>query len=138
MTIEVRYRTINDNTINEAVVHLDPADRDELLRILTTEALFGAVLHHRESSTDTVEAPDHELIVGFHGDLGALYYTDEFGSWYTLGPTPEDDGPVYAEVDFPRYSELPAADVTQAITQFIDSDGQRPNCVTWQDDPYAT
>ncbi|WP_436499590.1 Imm1 family immunity protein [Actinokineospora sp. HUAS TT18] len=132
MTIEARYRTLDGDTIGENVLTLTTADLDQLITITTHHAPFGITL--RPTDTTTI---DSELVAGIRDGRGALYYTDPNGAWYTHGPTPkEGDGPVYAEVDFPDHSELPATLITTALSEYLTT-GARPTSVEWQDDPYA-
>ncbi|HVK25178.1 MAG TPA: Imm1 family immunity protein [Actinokineospora sp.] len=128
MTIEARYRTLIDGRVGEEVLDL-PEDGIGRLREALADAPFGVAL--RQAGPDFVS----ELVVGVQGDLGAIYFTDESGSWYTAGPTPDDEGPVYAEVDFPGHSELPASRIMAAVDEYLRS-GVRPACVPWQVDPY--
>lgn len=133
MSIEVRYRTLDGDTVGEEVLHLAPGDDvDHLMRVLTTTAPFGATLR----TTDDDGAMASELVVGIQDTRGALYYSDYTGAWYTHGPTPEDDGPVYAEVDFPYHSEIPAADIRAALAEYVNKQA-RPASVSWQVDPFA-
>jgi hypothetical protein len=133
MSIEVRYRTHDGDTVGEEVLHLTRGDDvDHLMRVLTTAAPFGATLR----TTDDDGAVASELVVGIQDTRGALHYSDDTGSWYTHGPTPDNDGPVYAEVDFPEHTEIPAADIRAALTEYVHTQA-RPTSVTWQQDPYA-
>lgn len=130
--VEVRYRTLVDGLVGESVVLIEDASGTEkLLEILATDAPFGATIHHRNT------AQFAELVVGLRGEAGALYYTDKHGSWYSYGPTPEDDGPVFAEGGFPAHCELPGDAIGSALAEFIGTGVQRPDSVEWQDDPDA-
>ncbi|WP_424189171.1 Imm1 family immunity protein [Actinokineospora sp. G85] len=136
MITEVYYRTPQNDTASEQVQRLRSGDLDRLMHILDTEAPFGASLH-----TVTADLPDtapaQELVVGIHDGLGALYYNDDHGSWYSTGPTPpETDGPVYADIDFPPRCEVPRAELTAALGEFL-AHGSRPTCITWQEDPHT-
>jgi len=53
------------------------------------------------------------------------------------GDTPEDDRPVFAEVDFPSHCEIPRDRVEEALQEFM-ATGGRPSCVEWQEDPYGS
>ncbi|SDI30907.1 Immunity protein Imm1 [Actinokineospora alba] len=101
------------------------------MHVLTTTAPFGATLRTTDGG-----GVASELVVGIHDNRGALYYSDDTGSWYTHGPTPDDHGPVYAEVDFPDHSEIPAADIRAALTEYVHKQA-RPIGVTWKQDPFA-
>lgn len=136
MSVEVRYRTLDGERVGERVVRID--DADQLLRTLEVEAPFGATIAHLARLALPDGAPDHEFVGGLRGDVGAIYYTDEDGSWYTSGPTPDDDGPVFAEVDFPSHCEVPRDRLGEALREFLDSDGRRPSCVEWHEDPYRS
>jgi hypothetical protein len=129
MSVNVRYRTLDDDKVGERVTEVDHVAR--LLQILDTEAPFGVTVTPSEGGVD------YELVVGMRGGLGAIYYTDEGGSWYSRGDTPEDDGPVFAEVDFPSHCEIPRDRVKEALQEFM-STGGRPGCVEWQEDPYSS
>ncbi|CRK61296.1 hypothetical protein [Alloactinosynnema sp. L-07] len=128
MTIEARYRTLDGGQVGEEVLHLAADGVDRLVEVLAA-APFGVAM--RPVGAEFV----NELIVGIRGDLGAIYFTDETGSWYTEGPTPDDEGPVYAEVDFPDHSELPTDKIERALEEYLRT-GARPTCVAWQVDPY--
>ena len=127
VSVEVRYRILDGQRVTERVVEVDQAGR--LLQILDAEAPFGATINPSAGGLE------YELVVGLRGGLGAIYYTDEGGAWYSRGYGPEDDGPVFAEVDFPSHCEIPRARVEEALQEFMTTGG-RPNCVEWQADPY--
>lgn len=129
MSVEVRYRTPDGENVGERVVEVDEAGR--LLQILDAEAPFGATL------TPSAGDLDYEMVVGLRGGLGAIYYTGEARSWYSRGDTSEDDGPVFAEVDFPSHCEIPRDRVKEALQEFMTTRG-RPSCVEWQQDPYSS
>lgn len=132
MSIEVRYRTLDGDTVGEEVLHLTGGDDvDHLMRVLTTAAPFGATLRATDDG-----AVASELVVGIHDTRGALYYSDDTGAWYSHGSTPDGDGPVYAEVDFPDHSEIPAADIRAALAEYVQTQA-RPTGVTWKLDPFA-
>jgi hypothetical protein len=129
MSVNVRYRTLDGDKVGERATEVDHVAR--LLQILDTEAPFGIIVTPSEGGVD------FELVVGMRGGLGALYYTDEDGSWYSQGETPEGDGPVFAEVDFPSHCEVPRERLEQALHEFMTT-GSRPVCVEWQEDPYSS
>jgi hypothetical protein len=129
MSVNVRYRTLDGDKVGERVAEVDHVER--LLQILDTEAPFGITV------TPSAGSVEHEVVVGTQGGLGALYYTDEDGSWYSRGETPEGDGPVFAEVDFPSYFEIPLERLEQALLEFMAASSW-PICVEWQQDPYSS
>jgi len=129
MGVNVRYRTLGGDKVGERVAEVDHVAR--LLQILDTEAPFGITV------TPSVGSVEYEVVVGMQGGLGALCYTDEDGSWYSRGETPEGGGPVFAEVDFPSHCEIPRERLEQALQEFMTT-GSRPICVEWQEDPYSS
>jgi hypothetical protein len=137
MSVQVRYRILREGALAEEIMTMtDPSDVARLIELLSTEAGYGATAHHSNRSGLADGAPDHELVVGILNGHGALYYNDENGTWYSEGDTPEGDGPVFAELDFPPHCEVPPAVVQQALEEFLTSPA-RPTCVQWQEDPYS-
>ncbi|MGX7825858.1 Imm1 family immunity protein [Actinokineospora sp. 24-640] len=132
MIIQAHYRILIDERVSEESAEITPGSTDEVLTLLATKAPFGIrLLATAPGQTATVLS---ELVVGVRGDCAAMYYTDETGSWYSHGRTPDDDGPVYAEVDFPEHCEFPAVSLRSALDYYCRT-GSRPSGVDWQQDP---
>ncbi|OLT44116.1 hypothetical protein BJF85_20655 [Saccharomonospora sp. CUA-673] len=80
--------------------------------------------------------PDHSVIVGIHGDRGALSYRGNDGRGsdpvhlYSRGDGP--DQPVLYETDeFPPHCEVPIEAVADALIEFLDT-AKRPLNLAWQ------
>jgi len=84
MSVEVRYRTLDGRTVGERVGEVDQVG--QLLQILDTEAPFGATV------APSSGGHEFEMVVGLRSGLGAIYYTDEGGSWYSRGTRPRTTG----------------------------------------------
>lgn len=97
-----------------------------------------AALHSLDRPLMPAGVPDHELLVGAHGDLkvGVLAFMDD-GNWVSYDPSDGRGEVSYSTMgnatEFPSHSEVPIALVRQAVKEFLSSGGQRPTCVQWQE-----
>jgi hypothetical protein len=80
--------------------------------------------------------PDHSVIVGVHGDCGALSYRGRDG--YAAEPVhlySDGDGPdqpvLYETDEFPPRCEVPVSTLARALAEFLQT-AKRPVQVEWQ------
>jgi hypothetical protein len=82
--------------------------------------------------------PDHELTVGADSEigLGAVRYTGESGTWYSQGDRVNPNGVTFYyfgnDHQFPADAEVPLDTVRAAMWELLTRQGQRPDCLTWQ------
>ncbi|SDM31992.1 Imm1 family immunity protein [Allokutzneria albata] len=98
----------------------------------------------RRLADDGVHVEDHpepgaplraQLVFGarVETDLGAIYYTDAGGAWFSRGTAARADGDelYLAELDFPLDSEIPVPQLRKALLEY-EQTRQRPTGVDWQ------
>ena len=80
-----------------------------------------------------------ELSVGVDGDKGVLRYSgrSDFHGCYSKSAEPSNADPVIyyyvtADTEFPPNSELPARALYAAVSEYLETGGQRPTAVEWQ------
>ncbi|WP_086820846.1 Imm1 family immunity protein [Allokutzneria sp. NRRL B-24872] len=136
MTINVAWQTRHTGAWTTTRVEIDdPADIPVMLHRLETEGgLDAAAVHLARPRVAPHDHPDHDLRFGVRrrdqGPVGAIFYADGAGSWVTLGDGPED-GPVYAEMEFPARCEITLSQLEGALVEFLRTH-QRPTIVDWQ------
>lgn len=150
MTIEAQYWVAEDDQpLAERVAGLaTEADVREFVALLSGAHVSDAFLTHSERPRiDTVmpddsdpdeflTVPDHSVIVGVHGDRGALSYQgadgrgEEFVHLYSRGDGPAE--PVlYETEEFPPDCEVPLGTIVEALVEFLET-AKRPTSLTWQ------
>ncbi|PXY28440.1 Imm1 family immunity protein [Prauserella muralis] len=89
-----------------------------------------------ENPGECLTMPDHSVIVGVHGDRGAISYRGADG--HGAGPVQlyshgeEPDHPVMYETDeFSPNCELPVNVITQTLIEFLET-AKRPLTIGWQ------
>ncbi|GAA4019181.1 hypothetical protein GCM10022247_48540 [Allokutzneria multivorans] len=131
MTLEVSYRAGADAATVGVVID-NAGQLAQLLTALAADDTSDALVIHRDRPrVGPRHIPDHQVLVGVRGEVGAIHFTDPTGSWVTHGDGPADE-PVYAEMEFPSHCEVPVSDLEQALAEFLHSH-QRPTHVAWQD-----
>lgn len=120
----------------------------EFVTLLSGETVSDALLTHNQRprmetlipDEDDPEAfltvPDHSVIIGVHGDRGALSYQGNDGHGtepvhlYSHGDSPEQ--PVIYETDeFPPRCEVPTDSLVEALLEFLQT-ATRPLTLGWQ------
>jgi hypothetical protein len=87
---------------------------------------------------DSDMKPDHEMTVGADAEngLGAVRWTGD-GTFYSRGEHTNPNGVEHAYFgtahNFPADSEVPLTAVRLAMRQLLDSRGERPTAVAWQE-----
>ena len=125
-----------------------PEQVREFVTLLSSETVSDALLTHTQrprvktlipDETDSdgfLTVPDHSVIVGVHGDRGALSYQGNDGHsaepvhLYSLGDGPEQ--PVIYETDeFPPSCEVYLSVLVEALVEFLQT-ATRPVALDWQ------
>jgi hypothetical protein len=109
------------------------------------ESLLAAPAYHNMAELHSLDRellssgfPDHELLVGVDRDrqVGVLEFMDAEGNVVTLGASTGRGEVSYFIVgnptEFPDRSEIPIELVSEAVKEFLTSEGRRPKCVQWQ------
>ncbi|WP_217210413.1 Imm1 family immunity protein [Streptomyces sp. AC550_RSS872] len=125
----------------EERIVLTPDDVDSFIDALLagTDSENMAELHSLDRPLLASGFPDHEFLVGVDRELqvGVLSFMDETGNLVSLGDGKGRGGVSYFIVgngtEFPDRSEIPVILVRQAVKEFLNSGGQRPTCVQWQE-----
>ncbi|GAA3995701.1 hypothetical protein GCM10022247_14510 [Allokutzneria multivorans] len=136
MTINVAWQTRHTGAWTTTRVEIgDPADIPAMLQRLETEqGLDATAVHLDRPRIAPHDHPDHDLRFGVRrrdgGCVGAIFFADTAGSWVTLGEGPEE-GPVYAEMEFPARCEVSLNQLEGALIEFLRT-RQRPTTVDWQ------
>lgn len=126
-----------------------PEQVREFVTLLSSDRVSDALLTHTQRprmetlipDEDNPEAfltvPDHSVIVGVHGDRGALSYQGNDGHstepvhLYSHG----DDGPeqpvVYETDEFPPHCEVTRDALVEALVEFLQT-ATRPVTLSWQ------
>jgi hypothetical protein len=130
MTLDVSYRAGADWKGVHVVIDSPDHVRTVLDRLSADDATDAVVIHRDRPRIGPRSIPDHQLLVGVRGDVGAILYSDDTGSWATVGDGP-DAPPVYAEMEFPTYCEVPLHVIEKALAEFL-ATRARPTCVEWQ------
>jgi len=118
-----------------------PEDADSLVDALVAAPASRnlAELHSLDRPLLPSGFPDHELLVGVDGNLGVgvLEFMDARGNFVSFNPEGGRKDIVYAIAgnltEFPDSSEIAVELVRQAIKEFLDSGGLRPECVQWKE-----
>lgn len=150
MTIQAQYWVHEpDQPPAEHVTELaTPEQVREFVTQLASDQVSDALLTHTQRPRmDTLipdeddpdaflTVPDHSVIVGVHGDRGALSYQGNDGHdtepvhLYSHGESPEY--PVLYETDeFPPYCEIPTDALVEALVEFLQT-AKRPVALSWQ------
>lgn len=150
MTIEAQYWVREDvQPLAERVAGLATADEvREFVALLSGAHVSDAFLTHAErpridtlmpdesDPDEFLTVPDHSVIVGVHGDRGALSYQgndghgEEFVHLYSRGEGPGE--PVlYETEEFPPDCEVPVEVIADALVEFLET-AKRPTSLTWQ------
>lgn len=150
MTIQAQYWVhAPDRPPAEQVAELaTPEQVHEFVTLLSSDTVSDALLTHtRRPRVETLipdeddpeaflTVPDHSVIVGVHGDRGALSYQGNDGHGtetihlYSHGDGPEQ--PVIYETDeFPPHCEVPTATLVEALVEFLQT-AKRPLTLGWQ------
>ncbi|THV23553.1 Imm1 family immunity protein [Glycomyces paridis] len=85
------------------------------------------------------EDPVVELSVGLDPErgVGSLQFLSGEGRWFSKGRTSTYDEVVYCYYGsgcaYPRDSEVTVDAVRSAVAQFLETDGERPSSVDWQE-----
>ncbi|WP_168200741.1 Imm1 family immunity protein [Allokutzneria sp. NRRL B-24872] len=131
MTLEVSYRAgANAGPVGAIIEDADQLDH-LLVAIAADDASDALVIHRDRPRIGPRGIPDHQLLIGVRGDIGAIHFADSTGSWVTRGKSPENE-PVYAEMEFPPHCEVPVRCLKDALAEFLRG-RERPTCVEWQD-----
>ncbi|WP_190815697.1 Imm1 family immunity protein [Saccharopolyspora pogona] len=146
LTGRVVYRLFD---LAEHVAELaTPEQVREFVTLLSSDKVNDAILTHTErprvetlipdedDPNTFLTVPDHSVIVGVHGDRGALSYQGNDGHgtepvhFYSRGDGPEQ--PVLYETDeFPPRCEVTIDTIRKALIEFLRT-AKRPVTLTWQ------
>lgn len=115
----------------------DPGDEvSDALLAHTRRPRVETLIPDDEDPETFLTVPDHSMIVGIHGDRGALSYQGNDGHstepvhLYSHGDGPEQ--PVLYETDeFPPHCEVAINTITEALVVFLQT-AKRPVTQTWQ------
>ncbi|WP_052685130.1 Imm1 family immunity protein [Lentzea aerocolonigenes] len=121
---------------DEPIIVTSTDDADALLDKLIADSTSMQVpplmqLSRRDSGGWAV------LHVGVNADRGILTHTSAAGSSVTRNsPDPNGDPLVYDYMghlrEVPANAEIPLPDLRKALHDFVSTDGERPDCVDWQ------
>ncbi|TDU87004.1 immunity protein Imm1 of predicted polymorphic toxin system [Kribbella voronezhensis] len=124
-------------------VSLTTADEvDQMLDALAAESWENSVAAlYIDGRLDRAGRPDHELQVAVdYADktMGVLRYSGNDGTYFSKGSTSSDgDSVLYYylgnEREFPRNSVVPMEVARAAVKEFLQSGGERPTAVDWQE-----
>jgi hypothetical protein len=130
--IYVMWRTPKENGLETVcMVARTPDDVRQVLRRLEEEkALDARAVHQDRPRVPPHDYFDHTVLFGVRGDVGAIMFSDQTGSWATAGDGPEEE-PIYAEIEFPPRCEIPVGRVEAALSEFL-ATHERPTCIDWQ------
>lgn len=113
-----------------------PADVDAMVDALRAQETWPLLAQVYVSD----DLGKSELSAGVRGDVGVLRYAgeDAFEGLYSLGDGPADGEwilyyYVTADTPFPPNAEVPLAVVRDALVEYLESNGARPNNVEWQE-----
>ncbi|MGZ0152005.1 Imm1 family immunity protein [Kribbella sp. WER1] len=119
-----------------------PDDVDQLVDGLLAEDYSNSVAAmYVEGGLNAAGVPNHELLMAINnedGDVGALRYMGEGGTYYSQGQAGGDNELTYyytgSDREFPADSEIPIEQIRQTVKEFIES-GERPPSISWQEWP---
>ncbi|GAA0625661.1 hypothetical protein HPO96_35925 [Kribbella sandramycini] len=132
-TIRAYYKHEHDT---QPLILETAADIDLLIDGLLSEDYDHSVAAlYVEGRLNAAGVPDHELLVAVNnedGDVGALRYMGDGGTYYTHGPGNAEVTYFYTGSDreFPADSEVSLTDVREAIKEFL-ATGTRPAGLEW-------
>lgn len=156
MTIQAQYWVHEpDRPPVEHVADLaTPEDVRQFVDLLANEGVSDAILtHSKRPRVDTaipdendagtfMTVPDHSVIVGVHGQRGAMSYKGNDGHaaepvhLYSRGQGPAH--PVlYETEEFPPDCEVPTEALVNALVEFLET-ARRPQALDWQSGSEAT
>lgn len=156
MTIQAQYWVHEpDQPPTEHVADLATTeDVREFVDLLTSERVSDAILTHtkrprvetaipdEDDPSTFVTVPDHSVIVGIHGQRGAMSYKGNDGHaaepvhLYSRGQGP-DEPVLYETEEFPPDCEVPTDAIVNALIEFLET-ARRPLGLGWQTGSEAT
>ncbi|WP_075740350.1 MULTISPECIES: Imm1 family immunity protein [Actinoalloteichus] len=135
-----------------SIIVRDHAELDSMVDdLLETDLDENAVFNIVERpSIPPLDLPDHQFSIDMWmgQDVTAVYFigqtaSGEVGQWFSVNPNPIENAPelyydTRSAARFPADAAISIGDLRNALHEFLDNGGVRPECIAWQpykDDP---
>jgi hypothetical protein len=129
-------RLATDDEVDEFLDALASDDASDALVTHTARQQVATLIEDEQHPGRFLTIPDHSVIIGVHGDRGAMSYqgvddaTGEDVRLFSCGDGPEEPA-LYETLEFPPYCEIEISELAKALKEFLDM-ASYPTCISWQ------